>query len=175
MFAKKALKNNFLNVWNELRNTYLLDKGKLNTYFKYITSFNLENYLIVKNLKNSHILIKFRLSNHVLRIETGRHECKLNLVSGKLELLPRCERLCQHCTSNSIEDERHFTLECSLYQKQRKTILDNLYIKFPNLYNLDHPNLFIWMISNDDPVFFLSAFIEYLDNNFLSRKEKKII
>ena len=77
---------------------------------------------------------------------------------------------CQHCTSNSIEDELHFTLECPLYQKQRKTILDNLYIKFPNLYNLDHANLFIWMISNDDPVF-LSAFIEYLDNNFLSRKE----
>jgi hypothetical protein len=61
--------------------------------------------------------------------------------------------------SNSIEDELHFTLECPLYQKQRKTILDNLYIKFPNLYNLDHPNLFIWMMSNDDPVF-LSAFIE---------------
>jgi hypothetical protein len=29
-------------------------------------------------------------------------------------------------------------------------------------------------MSNDDPVF-LSAFIEHLDNNFLSRKEKKII
>ena len=29
-------------------------------------------------------------------------------------------------------------------------------------------------MSNDDPVF-LSAFIEYLDNNLLSRKEKKII
>jgi hypothetical protein len=42
------------------------------------------------------------------------------------------------------------------------------------LYNLDHPNLFIWMMSNDDPVL-LSAFIEYLDNNFLSRKDKKII
>lgn len=52
---KKALKNSFLNVWNGIRNTYLLDKGKLNTYFKYKTSFNLENYLIVKNLKNRHI------------------------------------------------------------------------------------------------------------------------
>jgi hypothetical protein len=114
---KKALKNNFLNVWNEIRNTYLLDKGKLNTYFKYKTSFNLENYLFVKNLKNRHILTKFRLSNHTLRIKTGRHERKLNSVSGKLELLPRCERDCQHCTSNSIEDELHFTLECPLYQK----------------------------------------------------------
>jgi hypothetical protein len=55
---------------------------------------------------------KFRLtcSNHTLRIETGRHEHKLNSVSGKLELLPRCERLCQHCTSNSIEVELHFTI-----------------------------------------------------------------
>ena len=49
------MKNYFLNVWNEIRNTYLLDKGKLNTYFKYKTSFNLENYLIVKNLKIRHI------------------------------------------------------------------------------------------------------------------------
>jgi hypothetical protein len=32
--------------------------------------------------------------------------------------------------------------------------------------------LYINWMSNDDPVF-LSAFIEYLDNNFLSRKEKK--
>ena len=32
----------------------------------------------------------------------------------------------------------------------------------------------IWMMSNDDPVF-LSEFIEYLDNNCLSRKEKNII
>ena len=64
-----------------------------------------------------------------------------SIQSGKLELLPRCERL-----------------ECPLYQKQRKTILDNLY-------NLDHPNFFIWMMSNDDPVF-LSTFIEYLDNNY---------
>ena len=82
-----------------------------------------------------------------------------SIQSGKLELLPRCERLYQHCTSNSMEDELHFTLECPLYQKQRKTILDNLYIKFPNLYNLDHPNLFIWMMSNF--IVFLSAFIEY--------------
>ena len=81
---KTTLKNNFLNVWNEIRNTYVLDKGKLNTYFKYKTSFSLENYLIVKNLKNRHILTKFRLSNHTLRIETGRHERKLNSVSGKL-------------------------------------------------------------------------------------------
>jgi hypothetical protein len=51
--------------------------------------------------------------------------------------------------------------------------LNNL-LSFSNLYNLDHPNLFIWMMSNDDPVF-LSAFIEYLNNNFLSRKGKKII
>ena len=94
-------------------------------------------------------------------IKTGRHERKLNSVSGKLELLPRCERLCQHCTSNSIEDELHFTLECPLYQKQRKTILVKLYIKFPNLYHLerlDHPNLFIWMMSNDDPVFFICIY-----------------
>jgi hypothetical protein len=70
-------------------------------------------------------------------------------VSGKLELLPRCERLCQHCTSNSIEDELHFTLECPLYQKQRKTIL----ISFHTFRKLFFSAFFSKNLNLDLPVF----------------------
>ena len=87
---KKYLQKSFLETWLDIRNSYLLDTGKLSTYFKFKLNMN--------NFNNRRILTKFRPSNHSLRIETGRHERKLNTVSGKLELLPRCERLCQHCS-----------------------------------------------------------------------------
>ena len=47
---------------------------------------------------------RFRISSHQLRIETGRYENT-----------PRNERLCLFCTSNKIEDENHFLLDCKTY------------------------------------------------------------
>ena len=44
-------------------------------------------------IKKYYYIVSIYTSNHTLRIETGRHERKLNSVSRKLELLPRCERL----------------------------------------------------------------------------------
>ena len=35
-------------------------------------------------------------------------------------------RICNFCTSSSIENESHFLLECSLYDKQRTILYDNL-------------------------------------------------
>ena len=59
-------------------------------------SVHYENYLDihvhVNNNEKRTMLTKFRLSNYCLRIETGRHECITN-ISGKQEILPRCERL----------------------------------------------------------------------------------
>ena len=71
------------------------------------------------------LLTKFRISNHNLRIETGRHECKVNS-HGKPVILLRCERLCQNCITNSVEDEIHFMLECTP-QQQREKFLEKLY------------------------------------------------
>ena len=136
---KKYLQKSFLETWLDIRNSYLLDTGKLSTYFKFKFTFNYESYLNMNNFNNRRILTKFRLSNHSLRIETGRHERKLNTVSGKLELLPRCERLCQHCSHYLIENELHFVLECLLnflriqilvnYNSPRFEFLENLFQK----------------------------------------------
>ena len=48
-------------------------------------------------------LVRFRISSHQLRIETGRYE-----------KIPRNERICYFCTSNKIEDENHFLLDIRL-------------------------------------------------------------
>ena len=116
----------------------------------------------MNNFNNRRILTRFRLSNHSLRIETGRHERKLNTVSGKLELLPRCERLCQHCSHYLIENELHFVLECTLYNSPRLELLDNLFQKFPNLRNINLENLLICIMSNED-LDFNAVFSVFLD------------
>ena len=109
-----------------------------------------------------------------MRIETGRHERKLNTVSGKLELLPRCERLCQHCSHYLIENELHFVLECTLYNSPRLEFLENLFQKFTNLRNINLENLFIWIMSNED-LDFNAVFSVFLDKIFQIRPGKKYI
>ena len=126
------------------------------------------------NFNNRRILTKFRLSNHSLRIEIGRYEPKLNTVSGKLELLLRCERLCQHCSHDLIENELHFVLECPLYNSPRLDFLENLFQKFPNLRNINLENLFIWIMSNED-LDFNAVFSVFLGNIFQIRQGKKDI
>ena len=49
-------------------------------------------------------LVKFRIGNHKLRIETGRYD-----------QVPRVNRLCPICASNQIEGESHFFIYCNKY------------------------------------------------------------
>ena len=57
-------------------------------------------------------LSKFRLSNHKLLIETGRHM-----------KLPITERICPVCMEGT-EDEIHLLVRCNLYQSARQPLLD---------------------------------------------------
>ena len=64
----------------------------------------ISNYLLsVKDYKLRRILSKFRLSNHVLEIEKGRHRN-----------MKRHERLCPFCKNNE-ESEIHFLIQCPIY------------------------------------------------------------
>ena len=71
----------------------------------------LESYLTL-NLSRSHkttlTLSKFRIGNHKLRIETGRHT--------KPKIPPQ-QRICKTC--NIMEDEIHFLVDCKLYSDIR--------------------------------------------------------
>ena len=57
------------------------------------------------------MLSKFRLSDHELNIETGRHHN-----------MKRDERYCPFCNDSSIEDEYHILFQCSKYFEERKTL-----------------------------------------------------
>ena len=58
-------------------------------------------------------MTKLRLSNHLLHIETGRHE----KIEGK-------QRWCPFCPT-SIEDEINFLVECPTYKEMRDKLVIN--------------------------------------------------
>lgn len=147
---KKRLRELFLKQWTEFRDSYNEDHGKLNTYFKFKSSFEFEQYLNINNKDKRKILTKFRISDHSLRIETGRHERVINRDTGKLVILPRSERVCQYCCDGCPEDEIHFLLKCQLYDDTRQIFLNQLVTSFPNLKNLSTNQLYIWIMSNED-------------------------
>lgn len=170
---KKCLKSNFLDTWAKIKSTYETnDDGKLNTYFKFKQSFREEIYLTSLNFEKRKELSKFRLSNHTLRIETGRHERKKNS-DGKLVIIPRLERICKFCDTNMVEDELHFSLDCPLYTEIKTVFLKSLFEKFPNLSNLNHQNLFIWLMTNED-MSVIKQFCEYLKCLFELRKKSMV-
>ena len=81
---------------------------KLRTYALLKTGVGLEKYL--KEIRNVSIrtqFSKFRLSDHNLTIETGRHKG----ISAELRFCPFC--------GGGVENEVHFLLECPIYDRLR--------------------------------------------------------
>ena len=82
--------------------------SKLRTYSLIKESVEIENYLITTRNINARVcLTKFRLSNHKLMIETGRHQ-----------KVPKTERFCPFCYG-MVEDEIHFLINCKQYDALR--------------------------------------------------------
>ena len=102
---------------------------KLRTYKLIKLDFKLEPYLEkLNNPELRSIICKFRLSDHKLEIEKGRHN---NIVAA--------QRLCTKCDMNVVEDEKHFLFEMnylimkiisSSNIKSRKIFLLNHYIDY---------------------------------------------
>ena len=84
------------------------------------------------------MLSKFRLSNHKLMIEKGRH---LNI---RKEF-----RFCKFCP-NIIEDEIHFLTKCKMFSTQRGILMAKLEDKVnPVMFrNMNDTQIFIFLMSN---------------------------
>jgi hypothetical protein len=84
---------------------------KLRTYKKFKINFREEfNFSVIKDYRYVIALIRFRISSHNLRIETGRYTRPKVKVD---------QRVCIYCNSNETEDELHFLIRCSLFSKER--------------------------------------------------------
>ena len=65
----------------------------------------------------------YRLSDHNLEIEKGRH---------KKHWRPREERICNQCSSGQIETEQHFLSSCNRYKDLRENYLNSVKTYIPS-------------------------------------------
>ena len=92
------MKTSYLTNWEN--ETKILNK--LNCYLTLKTEYKNAEYLYsVRDTKQRQILTKYRLREHQLSIEKGRH---------KKTWLPKEEHLCGHCITGEVETEMHFFL-----------------------------------------------------------------
>ena len=136
-------------LWYEIRNNLLTENGKLRTYLKIKANFGFEKYLsILHNFQYRQVLSKFRISNHKLRIETGRYSRPL------IELE---DRVCNHCFSDDIETEEHFLITCNFYNYSRKPLLDAMkyFINDSNLSTMTSSEKLFWILNYDDADFLI--------------------
>jgi len=132
-------------LWSDSQKNSVHGK-KLRTYRRFKVKFDREKYLdIVKDKPLKQAITKFRVSDHKLMIEVGRHKN-----------IPLEERLCPFC-KQEVEDECHFLLVCHMYNDQRKKLLDYISSKSPLFQNLSIPDQFLWLMSSHDSDVILSV------------------
>ena len=116
---KQMLTDNFIQGWNE----EVSNSSRANTY-KLLADFNFKLYLDFVTIKKfRYAFTRLRVASHRLEIEAGRWH--------KPNRTPVEERKCFYC--NSLEDEFHFVLECSLYQELRQEYIKRYFWIRPNI------------------------------------------
>ena len=63
-------------------------------------------------------MCKLRISDHPLRIESGRHS-----------RTPLKDRTCEFCNHLYVENEIHFLLDCILYKDERQALFETLQLE----------------------------------------------
>ena len=110
--VKTRLTDQFKQEWYSDINTL----RKCCSYRLFKTDFALEPYLLTLSYNNRITLCKFRVSDHKLAIELGRH---LNI--------PNEERYCNLCQQGKIGNEYHFLLECNALVIIRRKYMSEMY------------------------------------------------
>ena len=120
-------------------------KAQLETYRKSVTyrtfkdKVKFEPYLEdIKNRSHRVAMTKFRLSDHCLMIEKGRH---------RGPKIPSDQRFCPFCPGQ-VEDETHFLTQCNGYDRQE--LLVNITPHVPNFVNLDPNAQLIYLMTQDN-------------------------
>ena len=91
----------------------LTSKPKLRTYVQFKLLYITEFYVTALLPKNKRSLLsQFRCGVLPLATETGRYK-----------QVPRHERYCSMCKTNSVEDEIHFLCHCNFYKVLRDVYL----------------------------------------------------
>ena len=109
-------------------------------------------------------MTKFRLSNHSLMIEIGRHKG-----------IPKEHRFCPFCP-NTVETEIHFLLLCPVYDLLRGEVMGSINIIKPSFTFYTNEQKLQFLLSNTDNL----NICKYISNafklrTFLNTKPKMLI
>ena len=144
------------------------ENSKLRTYSLLKSNIGKECYLEkIKNTKIRTMFTKFRLSNHNLMIEKGRHQG-----------IDKNSRFCPFCP-NIIEDEIHFLMKCKCYASHRdslfKTIIEDN--KVPNFTHSEILEQFKILLTHPDAIQHTAHYITKTISirDFLTAKHKNNI
>ena len=109
--------------------------SKLRTFAHLKTEICLEKYLTsVQNISDRIAITKFRLSNHCLVIEKGRH-LNLNI----------CDHSCPFCPSH-IENEFHFLIKCPIYSHLRVKLFEGIQKVIIDFYYPENEYFLFWFL-----------------------------
>ena len=141
------------------------ENSKLRTYSLVKTKIGIETYLREPSILNTQdriILSKFRLSNHELMIEKGRHT-----------KIDKSKRYCPSCLT-SIETEIHFLLHCGILANLRKKLFEDIcpYI-YTNFHDSTDEEKFAYLLNKQEITKDISRFLRksfqlrsYLQNKY---------
>ena len=116
------IKQNIQNALTEHQLSLLKTNRKLCFYMTFKSDTKKADFLdMIKNPRHRIAINKFRLGNHLLRIETGRHT---------VPKTPEDLRLCHVCQTNEIENELHFLFSCTHYDNLRIKLFNELTEKY---------------------------------------------
>ena len=144
----------YLVVFQQLNDIFhqdtFVDSSKLRTYSQIKTKIGIEGYLAAHPQINTQYRIaftKFRLSNHDLMIEKGRH--------FKVE---KAERFCPFCPK-TIETELHFLVQNNTFACLRRELFSSIRKKSNTFHHLPEPQKFIYLLSSNDVIRHVDSFL----------------
>ena len=146
---KKTCKDNYDRFWRKS----IGESPKALSFVTFKGSIYFEKYLhVIKNIRHKKSLSRFRLSNHSLMIEKGRH------------MRPRLERTDRKCFTckDEVEDETHFLIKCPLYRENREilfAVCQNNCIHFNSMTTDKQKFIFLMTNENIEVINNLAAFI----------------
>ena len=112
---------------------------KLEFYNVFKDSYTPLIYLeVTRKNPNRKTLVKLRISNHKLNIETGRYD-----------KISKCDRICPVCGLN-IEDEIHFLFNCPKYSSIRDDFFNKIENRIPDYKHIPISTLIIQLMNSTD-------------------------
>ena len=126
--VKLFFKNNYIDWWkNEIRN-----ESTSASFAMHKTTYDLEPYIEVISIKkHRNALEKLRLSDHKLKIQSGRQT---------RPIIPRELRRCSYCPQ-TVEDEAHFLFECIEDQELKSIFYNKLISVFPDINDITNKQM----------------------------------